>query len=805
MNTSTSSQPLAGLRVVELSGSRAAAFGGKLLAEFGASVVHVEPRNGKDTLRRSTETGPDAATLHLWLNAGKESLALDLHREDDRAILDGYLDEAAVLLHGVSKRTAARWHVGYRAVARRHPHLVVAVLSPFGMTGPYADLPGPDEIVAAATGIAYGTGFPDREPLPPPAGMLATITGVAAAGAIVAALLGSARTGLGQLVDIASADLLATLLTGYLLPQFIYRGVAGRRIGLKHNLGGVFPAGLWKTRDGWVNVGVGISQKQYRRFLAMIGDPAWANEPRYRSRRVVQAEYPEEGAALIQPWFSARTREEVFAAFRQFRVPGGPVYRTDELVRHPFLQKREFFTTVDHPTAGTICLPRSPYRIDGVRPPAAAPAPALNQHHDWPAVSRPAAGVERSPDASKPRPLAGIRVLDLTVSWAGPVATQLLADLGAEVIKVESRERLDEMRAGRPILIDDEEGGDRGNWPDLQPLFHGLNRGKRSVTINLKHPESRRLIYRLIPACDMVISNLGPGVMAKLGLDYETLRQYCPDLIQLSAPAAGEEEMGRDILAYAPTTQALSGVTSMMGYEDGTLCEIGGSWGDTVAALHLVYGALSALRWRAQSGQGCSVEVAQWEALASLLGEQLVDAGRTGVSAGPAGYRRSGAGPNGAFRCNGDDAWVVVTVDTPREWRALAHALKREEWTANGSTIQRDGPEVHAALAGFALQRTPEEAAQELRAAGVPAMPVMHIGDIFTNDHFRARQALVEVSHPLVGVEWIYGLSYHLSGTPARVNRPAPLLGEHSCYVMNDLLGLSVAEFDQLAAAGALS
>ena len=218
-------------------------------------------------------------------------------------------------------------------------------------------------------------------------------------------------------------------------------------------------------------------------------------------------------------------------------------------------------------------------------------------------------------------PLKNYRIVDLGTAWAGPMATQLLADMGAEVIKVESRQRMDGLRLGRPMVGEDIAGGDQGLWPELQPVFHSLNRNKLSVTLNLKTDEGVRLAKELAARSDVVLSNYSPGVLQRMGLDYPELRRVKPDIIQAALPSVGETGPLRDILAYAPIIQALSGLMSVVGYrndephEDEPLVgELQSPWSDAVASIHAALATLAALRHRNRTGRGQRVEAAQLEA-----------------------------------------------------------------------------------------------------------------------------------------------------------------------------------------------
>jgi benzylsuccinate CoA-transferase BbsF subunit len=404
-------------------------------------------------------------------------------------------------------------------------------------------------------------------------------------------------------------------------------------------------------------------------------------------------------------------------------------------------------------------------------------------------------------------PLSNYRVVDFGTAWAGPMAAQLLADMGAEVIKVESRARMDGLRLGRPIVGEDFAGGDRGLWPELQPVFHGINRNKLSVTLNLKTEEGRRLARELIARSDVVMNNYSPGVLDRLGLGYEQLRQLRPDIILVSMPSVGETGPLRDILAYAPIIQALSGLMSLVGYEENEplVGELQAPWSDVVAALHAALAAVAALRHRNLTGEGQFIEVAQLEATTSMLGEAVLDYQMTGQVARPQGNYDPDFAPHNNYPCAGEDQWVSIAVRTEDEWRAFCHALGNPQWMrdprfADKPSRLQNIQELDQYVRSWTEQHLAQEITGLLQQHGVAAMPVMNIEDQFADPHLQERQAYVDIEHPHVGVEWLYGMSWLLSGTPGSVRAPAPLLGQHNEYVFQQLLGLPARELERLQA-----
>ena len=410
--------------------------------------------------------------------------------------------------------------------------------------------------------------------------------------------------------------------------------------------------------------------------------------------------------------------------------------------------------------------------------------------------------------------LAGYRVVDLGSAWAAPMAAHLLADMGAEVIKVESRAKMDGMRLGRPMVGEDAAGGDEGRWPELQPVFHGLNRNKQSVTLNLKEPEGIDLLRGLIARSDVVIDNFSPGVMGRLGLDYAALRRLRPDIVVVAMPAAGNSGPLRDVIAYAPIVLALSGLMSLVGYEDGALVgELQSAWSDAVAGLHAAMAATAALRHRSRTGRGQYIEAAQLESTVSWLGEAVMDVTMNRRAPAPIGNIGVGLAPHGVYPCAGADRWISIAVGGEDEWRGLCAAARRlgsAPWTrdarfADSYRRLRQREALDAALRRWTVSFDAVELTGVLQAEGVAAFPVMNIEDQFLDPHFRERGAWVEMEHPMAGAEWLYGLAWHLSRTPGRIASPAPLLGQHNERVLGGLLGVPQEELRRLEASGAVS
>ncbi len=408
-------------------------------------------------------------------------------------------------------------------------------------------------------------------------------------------------------------------------------------------------------------------------------------------------------------------------------------------------------------------------------------------------------------------PLKDYRVVDFGTAWAGPMAAQLLADLGAEVIKVESRERMDGLRLGRPMTGDDAAGGDEGLWPELQPVFHSINRNKLSVSLNLKTTDGLALAKQLIARSDVVLNNYSPGVLARLGLDYPNLTKLRPDIILVSMPSVGSTGPLRDLLAYAPNIQALSGLMSLVGYgsddqaEEPLVGEFQSPWSDTAASVHAALGAVAALRHRNVTGEGQDIEVAQLEATASMLGEAFLGYQMSGEPPWPQGNADPEFAPYNNYPCADEERWISIAVRTDGEWQGLCRAMGGPEWSAesrfsNRQSRQANIRELDENITAWTRRHNADEAARLLQEHGVAAMPVMNIEYQFLNPHLQERRTYESVDHPHLGAEWIYGMPWIFSETPGEIRTAAPLLGEHNQYLLCGLLGLTQERLEVLEA-----
>jgi crotonobetainyl-CoA:carnitine CoA-transferase CaiB-like acyl-CoA transferase len=400
-------------------------------------------------------------------------------------------------------------------------------------------------------------------------------------------------------------------------------------------------------------------------------------------------------------------------------------------------------------------------------------------------------------------PLQGkIRVLDLSMGWAGPLAAQLLAEMGAEVIKVEDTEYIDWWRGSLSM-----------GPPELQvheraPTFNSANRGKLGVTLDLGNPRGIEIVKRLVAICDVLIENYSPGVMARFGVDWEVLGPLNPRLVMLSMPSFGYGGPETDSRGYGNTVEAMAGVTTLNRYHDSEQpYTLSNALGDPVSGITGAFAVLAALHERERTGRGQWIEMAQVEAAIPLLAEPIIDSQLAAAAPRARGNRHPEQAPHGIYRCAGDDEWIAVSAATDEQWRALAAALGREDLARDPRFTQASGRKANedaldAEITRTLAQTSPDDAVMKLRAAGVCAAPVNSAPAVLGDAQLQERGYFVAIDRAVSGTHLYPGAVTRLSATPLDAASPAPLLGEHNASVFADILGMSAAEISELESAG---
>lgn len=406
-------------------------------------------------------------------------------------------------------------------------------------------------------------------------------------------------------------------------------------------------------------------------------------------------------------------------------------------------------------------------------------------------------------------PLHGVRVVEVATGVAVPLAGAVFANLGAEVIKVESRHKPDINRA----RIKSRNPGLEGAEGEDFFLLHECNPGKKSVTLNLKSDEGKRCFCDIVASSDVFIQNYAPGWLERLGLSVEMFRGLNPSLIVLSGSSYGQAGPRKDQRAYAPIMTALGGAEGLVGYDDGEVTGmLATAYADFNAAYYGAFLSLAALYSRERHGEGCAIDLSFIECVVASIGEAIVEWQATGDVPGPRGNRSPSRAPHGVYPCRGEDRWVALTVRSDEEWARLARVLGEHgaggwaadgRWSAAHARLAGSG-ELDSMIAAWTALRGDEEVAELLQAAGLVAAPVLAMEDLGHDPHFVSRRLVQQAEHPVLGAVDISSMPWRFDGDVLPVRSAAPLLGSSTGEVLCALAGVSADQLRELEELGAL-
>ncbi|OXR40420.1 Succinyl-CoA--L-malate CoA-transferase alpha subunit [Nocardia cerradoensis] len=769
-------------RVLDLTSGIAGPYATKLLVDAGADVVKVEPPGG-DEYRRWTASDADLGgtdgAMFRYLNAGKRSVVATPGIADLRALLAG----ADLLIESDADDELLS------AIRSEFPALDVVSISPFGRSGPWRGRSWTEFTLQAQAGGLGGRVYPGRAPVHAGGRLGEWITGsFAGAAALVLRTASRRRKQRGNHLDLSMLECICLAMSMY---GSLSRSLAGGR---PAPLTTEIPS-IERSADGWVGFCT-ITGQQFQDFLLMIDRADLLDDPTIVDMKQRQTRY-EEFQKIIEEWTTTMPTSVIEEIASAMRIPVAPVGRPDTVAENDHFAARGVF--VENPAG--FRQPRRPYLVDGVAAAAPKPAPELGADTgriEWEPRIREVA----TPDGL---PLDGLRVIDLTGFWAGPMATQILAAFGADVIKIESTQRPDGMRftSSKPPTFD--------GWWEWGAYFQGANAGKRGITLDLTRPQGRDALLALVAEADVLIENFSPRVLDNFGLDWEMLSAANPRLTMVRMPAFGLDGPWRDRTGFAQTMEQATGLSWMTGYPDAAPMVLKGPC-DPIAGLHALVAALAALERADSRDRGAFVEVPMVESALNVAAEVVIEYGAYGAELMRAGNRGPVAAPQNVYRCGDGDQeqWLAIAVQTDEQWSAMRTVLGNPDWArapelADGRGRRRAHDEIDAHLAAFCAGRDADELAETLAAQGVPAAPVVLPADSIENPQFAARSFAELLDHPLVGTHRVPGMPFRLEArTRPWLTRPAPTLGQHNNEVLREIAGLDPDRIAELRASGVI-
>jgi crotonobetainyl-CoA:carnitine CoA-transferase CaiB-like acyl-CoA transferase len=783
---------LTGIRIVELAESVAGEYCGKLLADFGAEVIKIErPDHGSPTRAMAPiiddDGGPERSALFAYLNTNKRSVVLDVSCAAGVEKLHDIIATADAVIDDHTPSSLE--------ISRRHPNVVFCSITPYGSAAPQEFQNAKSLNVFHSSGWGYHTpSHPDtaKPPLKGPGRFLTDYeAGLDAALCVAASLFWHLHTGRGEFIDVSQHAVLASRADS-VLGRFITGEVTPENTREDYDQQG--PASFFACADGFVYLYM-TSRNHWVGLKKLMRQPEWLDA--FDDDWLEFSVTPDKVATFqrgFAAWVAGLTKDAAAEEAQRLGVPLVPVKSAADLKNSPQYRHRGFFHDVTHPVLGTAAYPGVPYLMSASPARITSAAPALGQHTAEIAASietpRPAATVKsaqrKPPKLSRGGPLEGVRVVELTKVWAGPYAGKLLAFLGAEVIKVESSGNPDEMRAY---------GGTDINHA---PYFLSINAEVLSVELDLKSAADTDRLRDLIARSDIVINNLRPGAMERLGLGYQQLTSIKPDIISVSIKMWGNDGPLGYQTGYAPCFAALAGIASLVGYPGGPPLGTSIRYGDSTVGAAAAFAAVAALLHRDLTGEGQFVDLSAVETLSSMIGDCLLEQDLPGKRLFPEGNHHPDMSPHNCYPCSGGD-WISIAVADEMQWRALCDVLGAGALAGDARYAAMPGRLEHRdaldrELARFTRSQDAGQLAQRLRSAGVPssksATSIDVIGDqlLWDRELYRFVSDHREGQRPIVAAPW------RMSVAPAQIACGAPDLGEHNDYVLNEILGAHPTE-----------
>lgn len=789
-----------GLVVADLSGTLSGAFAARLFADHGAHVTMLEPPEGHPLRREAPffedRPGPDRSVLHAYANWNKHARVVQ-----DPAEAADHLATADLIVTTDPPDQLNRWPLD--AI---RPEAVHLSLTPHGLNGPLANVHAGNLIHNSRSGWAYINAYRDEPPLSLPSRQAGYVGGWAGFIAAAAALRRRFETGASELVDVRELEALSHTVFPWCIAS-IYEGSGWSRGATGGRQRGD-PGPLWEAADGRMNFGFGDWHNWAQAMeLLNLPDQGAREDMQQRNGRYARDLAPVQAGVArelpnLQKW-------PLFHQLAQLRCISGVFQPIDELLRNDQLAARGFVVKTE--------LDGSPVRAAGdphpMTPPSwslRAPAPphALPDSAADARAGEPRPQIEPDTRSSTRGPLDGIRILTFTHAWSGTFATELLAFLGADVVQIEALHHVDIWRNVRPWIPKAIRDESKVQHPvNTQGLFNAVNLNKRGITLDLRRDEGKQLFWRLLPKFDIVCENFRPGVLDGWGINLETLAAARPDIILATISGYGVTGPYARYPANGATTEPMSGLSSLHGYDGDPGMNTTGLYPDPISGYTLAGGIIAALARRDRVAGPQRIDVAMLEAVGVVVGDAMIEYDATARIPRPRGNHDYWRAPHNIYPCKGHDEWLAISIETDRQWHALARELGDENLIIDQRfATPRDRKSHERDLDQILAEWTCDQDAKKLEArllsAGITAARVSPLYDLYAEpDPYLQKTGFVQsVDHPEAGPSWLPGAPWRLSGSADTQLRHSPVVGEHSREVLTTELDLTEAAYQALVA-----
>ena len=784
--------PFSNLKVLDFSADFAGSYCSKLLADFGASVKKILYEGRGD---RSASYGPfiddfrdsKSSAMFHYMNYNKEVIPVP----EGTQLNEKLLLSADLLIEDFSSKDFNFCGLDLEKIRKLNPDILICSLTPFGRETEWVDKPWSDLTIQALTGMCSVNGEQGKAPLKEPGTESEFITGANAFVASVAALINRDVTGVSQGVNVSILKSVLHSYSPYLLAALHTRNPREQQSQGLH-------FGLIPCKDGYVSLSV-RHEPTWEHMWLFFGDPEFSENPKFDTaakRRINEEELSE----ILLPILAQYSRKDLLHGLSPLRILVGIANSVSDLLEDEHLKARNAF--INYESEGKSWqMPGPPFQMS-LTPWKFESSATSEDFQIWEEPLKLTNKTSKSLSAlNKPKgPLSGMRGIVLTQAWAGAYSTQLLSDLGMEIIQVESVTRIDPWRGGVPPrlagLYPNSNPGDNP-W-DRNALYNGVNRGKKAITLDLSHSEAKEVFMELVSISDVVVENFSGRVISNLGLDYESLRSVNPSVVMVRMPTYGTSGPYSNYPGNGGTTEPVSGMSFLMGYHDGPPVNSGIMHTDAYSGVLACGATITALRERLISGVGQEVDISQQEVSMTLLAEYIMEGSLSGESPGRQGNINRDYAPQGCYLSK-DSYWIAISVKTDRQWKSFCDSLMLDSLVTDEDYSTKEFRKMNAVRLDREISKKmgnciASEVVGKLQAESVPCEVISTLLEAAENDDFYQMGLFEKIFHSESGNFYYPVPPWDFENNPRNAQEPAPTLGEHSEEIFSNLNGWSENE-----------
>ena len=766
-------------------------------------MIKIEPPTGSATRSLAPFAQrlkhDDSSLQFVHFNAGKKSIALDLFNQHDKQIFLELVKSSDVLIDSLGQSRWQKMGLSYESLEIANPQLIITSITDFGLTGPYSLYKGSGIVCSAMGGLMYLCGEKSKPPLAEPDNQSYQLASAYAAFGTLVAIHQREQDGIAQRVEISCQETQAIMQ--HIAVNYSSNANVLEREGSRTPIGGGMPYGVYPTKDGFCHIVV-IPTSHWINFVDWIGSPDALTDPIWENRHL-RIENKDLIEHFTTEFTVTRTKSQLFHDGQRRHITVAPINTPREFLDDPNTKARETFSHIKHPVWGLVPMVRPPFRFSETQASVRGLAPKLGEHTkeilSSLKVDRASSVPSKTPN--KILPLAGFRILDFSQAIAGPVLTQLLAQFGAEVIKVESSAHQQRGRSS--------DRTDPRIRLQQKVTFADVNRNKLSISVNLATKQGRNLIKKLVPHCDVIVENFSPRVMEKWKLDYNNLCALRSNIVLARLPGFGITGPYKDYIGLAAVAMGMTGMYSVWDYLDDSPPTAPPVWiPDYLSAAFGATAIMTALRHRDHTGRGQMIELSQIDSTAYIMGPHYLEQFFNDKTSYPIGNGHLTFSPHGAYRCAGKNAWCVISVENANQWKSFKKAIGRQLRLEDGkfSTMESriiNRSELDLYINQWSSGLEAHNVMKILQENDIPCGVVQNGKEVFYDNHLRDRNFYTSVDYSGTGPIDYPDQFLRLSKTHGTLNWCSEM-GADNYKVFGELAGMPEAEIRDLENNGIL-